>query len=65
MIISETFASNILPPQQATVIPFSQEILQEPQALLTQILMESLIFPGTQCIQILCVPFKSGVSISP
>ena len=39
---------------------FSQEILQELQSGLTQISMEFLLFPGT-----LCVPFKSGVSVSP
>ena len=51
MIIPETFSSNVLPPQQASVTHFfSQEVLQELQAVLTQILMECLLFPGTQCM---------------
>ena len=49
MIIVETFASSVLS-QRATVTPFSQEILQEPQTGLTQIPVESLLCPGTQCI---------------
>ena len=49
MIIPENFDSNVLPPQQATVTLFSQEILQELQSGLTQIPMESLLCPGTQC----------------
>jgi len=46
--ISESFASNTLPLQWATVTLFSQEILQELQSGLTQIPMEALLFPGTQ-----------------
>ena len=48
MIIPKTFASNVLPPQRATVTPnFSHEILEELQSGLTQIPMESLLCPGT------------------
>ena len=46
--IPENFASNILPPQQATFTPFSQEVLQELQSGLTQIPMETLLCSGTQ-----------------
>ena len=46
--ISESFASNTLPLQWATVTLFSQEILQELQSGPTQIPMEALLFPGTQ-----------------
>ena len=63
MIIPKTFASNIPPPQRATIMPFfSQESLQEPQSGLTQIPMESLLCPGTQCTW---APLNSGVSVSP
>ena len=47
-IIPETFASALLPLQQLQSPPFSQEVLQEPQAGLTQIPMELLLCPGTQ-----------------
>ena len=43
MYIPENFASNILPPQRATVIPFTQESLQELQSDTTQIPMDSLL----------------------
>ena len=49
LIIPENFASNVLSPEGATVIPFSQEILQELQSGLTQTPMESLLCPRTQC----------------
>ena len=49
MIIPQTCVSKVLSPQRATVTLFSQEILQELQACLTQIPMESLLCPGTQC----------------
>ena len=48
MDIPKSFASNVLPPQQATFTPFSQEVLQELQSGLTQIPMETLLCPGTQ-----------------
>ena len=43
----------------------SQEILQELQAGLTQLPMESLLCPGTSAHESLCVPFKNRVPISP
>ena len=43
---------------------FSQEMLQEPKAGLTQIPMKSLLCLGAQCTQNLCAPFRCGVSIS-
>ena len=46
LIIPEAFVPSVLPPQ-ATVIPFSQEILQELQTVLTQIPLESLLCPET------------------
>ena len=49
MIIPKTFASSVLPQQEATVTPFIQEILQELQVHLTHIPVESLLCPGTQC----------------
>ena len=48
MNIPEIFASNVLPPQQATVTLFSQEILQELQSGPTQIPMEPMFCPGNQ-----------------
>ena len=48
--IPESFASNILPPQQAHSPLFSQGVLQELQSGLTQIPMETLLCPGTQCM---------------
>ena len=48
MIIPEISTSNVLSPEQATATPFSQEILQDLQLGLTQILMQSLLCPGTQ-----------------
>ena len=45
----ESFASNGLPPQQATFIPVFPEVLQKLQSGLTQIPMETLLCPGTQC----------------
>ena len=47
MNIPETFASSALPRVIVTV--FSQEILQELQSGPTQILVEALLCPGTQC----------------
>ena len=49
MIIPNTIASIVLPLQQAIVAPFSQEILKDLQVGLTQIPVESLLCPGTQC----------------
>ena len=49
MNIPESSSSNVLPLQQATVTPFSKEILQELQSGLTQIPVEPLLCPGTQC----------------
>ena len=44
--IPQTFASNVLPPQQTTV---THDILQELKSGPTQIPMEPLLCPGTQC----------------
>ena len=49
MYTPKSFASNALSPQ-ATFIPFSQDIHQEPQSGPTQIPMESLLCLGTQCM---------------
>ena len=49
MATPEAFASSVLPPQRATVTPFSKEILQELQSGPTQIPMGPLLCPGTQC----------------
>ena len=46
--IPESFASNVLPSQQATFTPVFQDVLQELQSGLTQIPMETLLCPGTQ-----------------
>ena len=50
MNIPKSFASNALPPQQATFTPFSQEILQELQSGLTQIPVETSLCLGIQCM---------------
>ena len=50
MNIPETFASNAVPLQQATFTLFSQEIHQELQSVPTQIPVETLLCPGTQCM---------------
>ena len=47
--ILESFAFNVLPPPQATFTPVFPDVLQELQSGLTQIPMETLICPGTQC----------------
>ena len=60
MIIPENFPSNALT-TSFSHRPFPQEILQELQAGLTQIPMESLLCTHESP----CAPFKSGVSISP
>ena len=66
MIIPEIFASNMLPPQWATVTLFSQDILQELQTGLTQIPMESSASHwDINRHESLCAPFKNGVSIFP
>ena len=62
------------PPTSHSHTRFSQETLQEPQAGLTQILVESLLCPGTQCTRnpvctfqewSLCVPQSSGAPTDP
>ena len=47
--IPESFASNVLPSKQATFTPVFTGGFQELQSSLTQILMETLLCPGTQC----------------
>ena len=64
MNIPKIFASNVLPPQQATVNSFSQ-IIQEMQSGPTQVPMESLLCPGTSACKTLCAPFKNGISVFP
>ena len=43
---------------------FSQDVLQELQAGLTQVPMETLLCPGTQCTLTSVCAFMNGVSIS-
>ena len=47
--IPKSFASSVLPSQKAKFTLFSQDVLQELQSGLTQIPMETLLCPGTQC----------------
>ena len=48
--IPESFVSNVLPPQWATLtLCFPRRSFQELQSRLTQIPMETLLYPGTQC----------------
>ena len=47
--IPESFASHVLPSQQATFTPVSQEVLQEIQSGVTWIPVETLLCPWTQC----------------
>ena len=50
MSVPQSLASGALPPQQAMVTPlFSQEVLQGLQSGSTQIPVEPLLCPGTQC----------------
>ena len=64
MVIPETFASNVLPLQRATVTPcFRRRSSQDPQAGLTQLSMEPLLCPWS----LFFAPhsFKSGGSVFP
>ena len=47
--ILESFASNVLHSQQPHSPLFSHDVLQELQSGLTQIPLETLLCPGTQC----------------
>ena len=47
--IPKSFAFNVLFSQQATFPLFSQDVPQELQSGLTQIPMETLLCPATQC----------------
>ena len=48
--IPESFAFNVLPSQQATFTSVFPDVLQELQSGLTQIPLETLLCPGTQCV---------------
>ena len=66
MIIPCCSATNVLAPTVSiSQYPPPQETLQDPQLRLAQVPMESLLCPGSQCNETLCVPSKSGFSFSP
>ena len=71
MIISETFASNVLPQQQATVATpppphhFPRISSMNCSQVRPRFLWSLCFVLGPSAHESLCAPFKSGVSISP
>ena len=65
-IIPETFASNVLSPQWATVIPCLPRRFSKNYSQVQHRFLWSLCFAlGPSAYESLCVPFKSGGSVSP
>ena len=66
MNIPKSFASNMLPPQQATVIPcFPRRSSKNCSQVWPRFLWRLYFALGPSACEILCVPFKNGVSVSP
>ena len=65
MVIPKTFASSVLPPQKTTITPCFPRRSSKNCSQVCPSFLWSLCFPlGLSAHGNLCVPFKSGVSIS-
>ena len=66
MNIPKTFASNVLPPQQATVTPcFPKRSSKNCSQVLPRFLWRFCFPPGPSAHESLCAPFKNRVSVFP
>ena len=66
MNIPKTFASNALPPQEATFFPcFPRMSSKNCSQVLCRFLWRLCFTPGPSACESLCAPFKNGVSFYP